>query len=106
MIGVVICTALFVDSLQLLINLIPFVGTVLAKFISIGAIMGFSFYLLTIGELNWKNACWLLGFGSIEILPVPWLELLPGWTAGMAIILLKKKLGSKVPIAGKLLAAK
>ena len=104
MFWIVICAALFVDSLQWLVNLIPLAGIVLAKLLSLGAIMGFGLFLYTQGELNWKNGMWLLGFGTIEILPIPWLELLPGWTAGMATILLKKKFGNKVPLVGNVLA--
>ena len=100
----VFCAALFVDSLQWLVNLIPLAGIVLAKLLSIGAIMGFGLFLYTQGELDWKNGMWLLGFGTIEILPIPWLELLPAWTAGMATIMLKGRFGNKVPLVGKVLA--
>jgi hypothetical protein len=105
MFWIVICAAIFVDCLQALVNLIPFVGIVLAKLISLGAIIGFGFFLFLRGELGWRNVCWLLGFSTIEILPIPLLDLLPGWTAGMVTILLKNRLGSKIPLVGRALAA-
>jgi hypothetical protein len=104
--GIVICAALFVDSLQWLLNLIPLAGIVLAKLIGLGAGIGFAFWLQTQGELNWRTGKWLLGAGTLETLPLPWLDLLPAWTVGMVLIVIMLKWGSKVPMVGKLLTTK
>ena len=104
--GLVICAALFVDLLQVLVNIIPFVGIVLAKLIGLGAGMGFALWLQFQGELNWRTLKWLCGSGALEILPIPWLDLLPAWTAGIVLIVIMLKWGGKAPLVGKLLAAK
>lgn len=81
-----VTAAVFFDLFQFMVSIIPFAGSVLAKLVSIAAAFVFFMWLLLSGELNVKTFLWLVGAGSLELLPIPFLDMGPFWTGGIALL--------------------
>ncbi|MDP3734810.1 MAG: hypothetical protein Q8R39_00050 [bacterium] len=84
--GLMIAAAAATDLFQFVITFIPFAGSVLAKLASIAFGLIVFLWLLFGGELNLKTFLWLFGAGSLEFLPIPFLDMLPAWTGGVALL--------------------
>ncbi|MEK7514278.1 MAG: hypothetical protein AAB587_00425 [Patescibacteria group bacterium] len=95
-----IIAALCVDLLQMgvnLLNFIPVIGMIIAVsinfLVSVFALLGFYTYFKIRG-VNFGIPRKLLGFGggvAIEIMPIPLLSALPGWTIAVALAAGKEK---------------
>ena len=84
--GLMIAAAAATDLFQFVITFIPFAGSILAKLISVAFGFLVLLWLLFGGELNVKTFGWLIGASSLELLPIPFLDMLPAWTGGVALL--------------------
>ncbi len=84
--GLMIAAAAATDLFQFVISLIPFAGSVLAKLVSIAFGLIVFLWLLFGGELNLKTFLWLFGAASLEFVPIPFLDMGPFWTGGVALL--------------------
>ena len=84
--GLMIAAAAATDFFQFVITFIPFAGSILAKLISVAFGFLVLLWLLFGGELNVKTFGWLVGASSLELLPIPVLDMLPAWTGGVALL--------------------
>ena len=93
---------LAVDGVQILLELVPGIGTGINSLITFFAalIVGFSLYLFR--GMGIRDLTPLFGGSAVEIIPIPFLSMLPAFTAGIAAILIQDRLGSFAPIIKKL----
>jgi hypothetical protein len=99
-----IFTALFFDTLQLLIGWVPVVGNIFADILSVFIFMTFFLWFMMngISMITPKRLASMLGGGLIEM--IPYVDLLPVWT-GVVIYLIGttklKEVAAKNPTLAK-----
>jgi hypothetical protein len=79
-----IAAAAMLDLFQLVVSFIPFAGSVIAKLVSLATGLIVLFWLIFAGALNLRTFLWLVGAGTLEFLPIPFLDMGPFWTGGVA----------------------
>ncbi len=84
--GLMVAAAAATVLFQFVISFIPFAGSVLAKLVGIAFGFIVLLWLIFGGELNLKTFLWLFGVGSLEYLPIPFLDMGPFWTGGVAVL--------------------